>query len=243
MTLVQTAIAFVTRHPAVTSAIVGPRTMEHQHEHAGRRVPPPVDRAGARSAACRERRAPPGCHPDGVIRVAGGRGAFDVGRGDSPVRPLAERVDLGGRLHGRQRQGRRRHGDDRSVRLRQRMDLCRPHPADPGFPQAAVRSRRPPTAHGRRRGGLPPEDAVRQPAVGRHQRPELPELPRRRDSALHPQQGPPVGRRQHAAQQLTQRSCVLPAPLQPRPALGPVAAVEPGRVSPEERRPARTRTT
>lgn len=29
MTLVQLAIAFVTRHPAVTSAIVGPRTMEH----------------------------------------------------------------------------------------------------------------------------------------------------------------------------------------------------------------------
>ncbi|MFJ8198915.1 aldo/keto reductase [Streptomyces sp. NPDC096152] len=29
MTLVQMAIAFVTRHPAVTSAIVGPRTMEH----------------------------------------------------------------------------------------------------------------------------------------------------------------------------------------------------------------------
>jgi aryl-alcohol dehydrogenase-like predicted oxidoreductase len=29
MTLIQLAIAFVTRHPAVTSAIVGPRTMEH----------------------------------------------------------------------------------------------------------------------------------------------------------------------------------------------------------------------
>lgn len=29
MTLVQMAVAFVTRHPAVTSAIVGPRTMEH----------------------------------------------------------------------------------------------------------------------------------------------------------------------------------------------------------------------
>jgi aryl-alcohol dehydrogenase-like predicted oxidoreductase len=29
MTLIQMAIAFVTRHPAVTSAIVGPRTMEH----------------------------------------------------------------------------------------------------------------------------------------------------------------------------------------------------------------------
>ncbi|HEY5332544.1 MAG TPA: aldo/keto reductase [Solirubrobacterales bacterium] len=29
LTLVQMAIAFVTRHPAVTSAIVGPRTMEH----------------------------------------------------------------------------------------------------------------------------------------------------------------------------------------------------------------------
>ena len=29
LTLVQLAIAFVTRHPAVTSAIVGPRTMEH----------------------------------------------------------------------------------------------------------------------------------------------------------------------------------------------------------------------
>ncbi|WP_028799828.1 aldo/keto reductase [Streptomyces sp. 142MFCol3.1] len=29
MTLVQMAIAFVTRHPAVTSAIVGPRTMDH----------------------------------------------------------------------------------------------------------------------------------------------------------------------------------------------------------------------
>ena len=29
LTLVQTAIAFATRHPAVTSAIVGPRTMDH----------------------------------------------------------------------------------------------------------------------------------------------------------------------------------------------------------------------
>jgi aryl-alcohol dehydrogenase-like predicted oxidoreductase len=29
LTLVQLALAFVTRHPAVTSAIVGPRTMEH----------------------------------------------------------------------------------------------------------------------------------------------------------------------------------------------------------------------
>ena len=29
LTLVQMAIAFVTRHPAVTSAIVGPRTMDH----------------------------------------------------------------------------------------------------------------------------------------------------------------------------------------------------------------------
>jgi aryl-alcohol dehydrogenase-like predicted oxidoreductase len=29
MTLIQMAIAFVTRHPAVTSAIVGPRTMQH----------------------------------------------------------------------------------------------------------------------------------------------------------------------------------------------------------------------
>jgi aryl-alcohol dehydrogenase-like predicted oxidoreductase len=29
MTLIQLAIAFVTRHPAVTSAIIGPRTMEH----------------------------------------------------------------------------------------------------------------------------------------------------------------------------------------------------------------------
>ena len=29
ITLVQMAIAFATRHPAVTSAIIGPRTMEH----------------------------------------------------------------------------------------------------------------------------------------------------------------------------------------------------------------------
>jgi aryl-alcohol dehydrogenase-like predicted oxidoreductase len=29
ITLIQMAIAFVTRHPAVTSAIIGPRTMEH----------------------------------------------------------------------------------------------------------------------------------------------------------------------------------------------------------------------
>ncbi len=29
MTLIQMAIAFVTRHPAVTAAIIGPRTMEH----------------------------------------------------------------------------------------------------------------------------------------------------------------------------------------------------------------------
>ena len=29
LTLVQMAIAFVVRHPAVTSAIIGPRTMEH----------------------------------------------------------------------------------------------------------------------------------------------------------------------------------------------------------------------
>ncbi len=29
MTLIQMAVAFVTHHPAVTSAIIGPRTMEH----------------------------------------------------------------------------------------------------------------------------------------------------------------------------------------------------------------------
>jgi aryl-alcohol dehydrogenase-like predicted oxidoreductase len=29
MTLIQMAIAFVTHHPAVTSAIIGPRTKEH----------------------------------------------------------------------------------------------------------------------------------------------------------------------------------------------------------------------
>ena len=29
LTLIQMAIAFVTRHPAVTSAIIGPRLMEH----------------------------------------------------------------------------------------------------------------------------------------------------------------------------------------------------------------------
>ena len=29
MTLIQMAVAFVIRHPAVTSAIIGPRTMEH----------------------------------------------------------------------------------------------------------------------------------------------------------------------------------------------------------------------
>jgi aryl-alcohol dehydrogenase-like predicted oxidoreductase len=29
MSLIQMAIAFVTRHPAVASAIIGPRTMEH----------------------------------------------------------------------------------------------------------------------------------------------------------------------------------------------------------------------
>jgi aryl-alcohol dehydrogenase-like predicted oxidoreductase len=29
LTLIQMAVAFVTRHPAVTAAIIGPRTMEH----------------------------------------------------------------------------------------------------------------------------------------------------------------------------------------------------------------------
>ena len=29
MTLIEMALAFVIRHPAVTSAIIGPRTMEH----------------------------------------------------------------------------------------------------------------------------------------------------------------------------------------------------------------------
>jgi aryl-alcohol dehydrogenase-like predicted oxidoreductase len=29
LTLIQMAIAFATRHPAVTSAIIGPRTVEH----------------------------------------------------------------------------------------------------------------------------------------------------------------------------------------------------------------------
>ena len=87
LTLVQMAIAFVTRHPAVTSAIVGPRTIEHlesylaadgvelsddvldridaivppgqtvnvadnmwahEHDGAGRRVPPPVAAAERR---------------------------------------------------------------------------------------------------------------------------------------------------------------------------------------------------
>jgi len=35
ITLVQLAIAFVTRHPAVTSAIVGPRTMDHLESYLG----------------------------------------------------------------------------------------------------------------------------------------------------------------------------------------------------------------
>jgi aryl-alcohol dehydrogenase-like predicted oxidoreductase len=33
ITLIQMAIAFVTRHPVVTSAIIGPRTMEHLHAY------------------------------------------------------------------------------------------------------------------------------------------------------------------------------------------------------------------
>jgi len=35
MTLIQMAIAFVTRHPAVTSAIIGPRTMEQLQSQLG----------------------------------------------------------------------------------------------------------------------------------------------------------------------------------------------------------------
>lgn len=31
MTLIQLALAFVTTHPAVTAAIIGPRTAEHLH--------------------------------------------------------------------------------------------------------------------------------------------------------------------------------------------------------------------
>ena len=33
LTLIQMAVAFVTRHPAVTSAIIGPRTMEHMDSY------------------------------------------------------------------------------------------------------------------------------------------------------------------------------------------------------------------
>ena len=35
MTLIELAIAFVIRHPAVTSAIIGPRTMEHLESQLG----------------------------------------------------------------------------------------------------------------------------------------------------------------------------------------------------------------
>jgi aryl-alcohol dehydrogenase-like predicted oxidoreductase len=35
MTLIEMAIAFVIRHPAVTSAIIGPRTMEHLESQLG----------------------------------------------------------------------------------------------------------------------------------------------------------------------------------------------------------------
>ena len=35
MSLVQMAIAFVVQHPAVTAAIVGPRTMEQLESHLG----------------------------------------------------------------------------------------------------------------------------------------------------------------------------------------------------------------
>ena len=31
LTLIQLALGFVTAHPAVTSAIIGPRTMDHFH--------------------------------------------------------------------------------------------------------------------------------------------------------------------------------------------------------------------
>ena len=44
ITLIQMAIAFVTRHPAVTSAIIGPRTMEHLDTYSRRRRDPPVER-------------------------------------------------------------------------------------------------------------------------------------------------------------------------------------------------------
>jgi aryl-alcohol dehydrogenase-like predicted oxidoreductase len=35
MTLIHMALAFVTNHPAVTSAIIGPRTMEHLESQIG----------------------------------------------------------------------------------------------------------------------------------------------------------------------------------------------------------------
>ena len=35
MTLIELAIAFVINHPAVTSAIIGPRTMEHLESQLG----------------------------------------------------------------------------------------------------------------------------------------------------------------------------------------------------------------
>ena len=41
MSLIQLALAFVIRHPAVTAAIIGPRTMEHLESQLG----PPTSRS------------------------------------------------------------------------------------------------------------------------------------------------------------------------------------------------------
>jgi aryl-alcohol dehydrogenase-like predicted oxidoreductase len=73
MTLIQMAIAFVLRHPAVTAAIIGPRTMEHlESQLAAAEVTLPTRRRSWRQrlAAPRPRRSglrsssrtkPPGC--------------------------------------------------------------------------------------------------------------------------------------------------------------------------------------
>ncbi|CAG7650660.1 hypothetical protein SBRY_50415 [Actinacidiphila bryophytorum] len=142
---------------------------------------------------------------------------------------------MGGGLHGRQRPGQRRAGDDRPVRVPDRVlaDHLRRHRRE--VPDAEHGQARPPhrAAHQGRAGRGARHRHVRRVAVelgADHA--GLPQQDRgldgQRDQGRLPAQpGAPVGRRPHGGRRLAQRPGLLAAPRLHRPDLGALAAPAP----------------
>ena len=94
LSLIEMAIAFAVNHPAVTSAIIGPRTMEPRQPAARRRR-----HARHRTARPHRRDRPPGRHPQPrrhQLRRAGARAdpSAAVARGPSQARAVSSLGDV-----------------------------------------------------------------------------------------------------------------------------------------------------